>query len=349
MQIASFGSAPGVEALIYEAPPKGLYLKSLLDRVADWIAEDIGRKQLRPRLVHGHKLTMEGIVAARVAARLGIPYALSLQGNTDRRILAARPDLASLYRRIFHGASVVFPFSPWILAIAQARLGHRSGPVVVLPCATTADRIMAPRIVDPTVVSVFHLAHHRLKNAQALIAASTRIQRDVPNYRFEIIGNGSEAARRALDQAIHRAGAASVYLPGPVPHDKIQPRMNASAGMALVSHRESFGMVFIEAVLAGCPIVYPAGIAVDGFFDGCPFAIAAPSRDAEAIEDGIRRLLREQEQLKRSLARWQEGPGPKIFQRESIAAAYTHGLSLAVEEGAEGPLAGKRSAEGRGG
>jgi glycosyltransferase involved in cell wall biosynthesis len=255
---------------------------------------------------------------------------LSLQGNTDRKILSARRDLGSEYRRIFQEAAVVFPFSPWIRDYVEARLGKRAGPTITLPCATPQDRLIPPRLVGPKLVSAFHLAHHRLKNAAALIRASKQLQEEIDGFELQILGGGSDKDVRVLEAQIARAGASSVKLSGPVPHDAIQRRMNEAAGLALLSHSESFGMVFVEALLAGCPIAYPKGMAVHGFFENCPFAIAAsPGSQAEATE-AMRHLVRDEEQLKSALAEWQRGLGPKAFQREAIARTYSEGLTLAA-------------------
>jgi hypothetical protein len=70
-------------SLQYHAPPLGIYLRRGLIRVAEWVANDLDRRGIKPALVHGHKLTMEGFAAELIAARLKVPYALSIQGNTD--------------------------------------------------------------------------------------------------------------------------------------------------------------------------------------------------------------------------------------------------------------------------
>jgi len=325
------GCDAALVTLTYEAPGRGVYHRSALESVADWIADDLARTGERPELIVGHKLTMEGIVASRVAARFGIPFALSIQGNTDRRILAARPDLAGQFRRIFHDAAVVFPFTPWALAAVEQRLGKRTGSTLLLPCPTDQDAILTPRIIGPKLISAFHLRHRKLKNADLLIAAAAKLQAQGEAFELAILGGGEAADVAALQQAIDRAGAAAVTLAGPVAHADMQARMNASAGYVMVSRRESFGLVFIEALLAGCPIVYPKDAAVDGYFDGCDFAIGVPQGDVEACADAMQRLVRDEARLKASLADWLRTEAPRRFQRAAIAAQFTHGLRLAAQ------------------
>jgi glycosyltransferase involved in cell wall biosynthesis len=337
MRVASalFGSADSVDlvdavtmdecstlSLQYHAPPLGIFLRTGLMRVAEWIANDLERRGIRPDIVHGHKLTMEGLAAEFIAAKLGVPYALSIQGNTDRKILSVRPELKSVYRRVFHGAAVVFPFAPWALNYVEAQLGSRAGPTVVLPVATQSDAILSPRLVGPKLVSAFHLKHYRLKNADALISASAKLEKELADFEMSILGGGTSLERQALQTKINRSGASSVHLEGAVKPHRIQERFNEAGGFALVSHHESFGMVFVEALLAGCPIVYPQGCAVEGYFDGYPFAVSASSADQSGITEGMRMLARDEKRLKSALGEWQQKGGADRFQREAIADAY---------------------------
>jgi glycosyltransferase involved in cell wall biosynthesis len=332
-------------SLQYHAPPLGIYLRRGLIRVAEWIANDLNRRGIKPALIHGHKLTMEGLAAEFIAARLKVPYALSIQGNTDRKILSVRPDLVSEYRRIFDGAAVVFPFSPWALSYVEARLGPRDGPSVVLPVATQSDAVLPPRQVGPKLVSAFHLKHYRLKNAQALISASAKLEKEIGSFELSIVGGGDPQARQALQARIDRSGAKSVRLEGAVPPDRIQARFNDAAGFALASHRESFGMVFVEALLAGCPILYPKDKAVEGFFDDCPFAISVSSADEGEITEGMRLLIKDEQPLKRDLGKWHLNGGAARFQRRAISDTYVaavEGVTKGFEQMSEGAESGPR-------
>lgn len=312
----------GVTTLRYVAPGKGVFLKTCLDKVADFIASDLDSKGIRPALLHGHKLTIEGIVVERLAARLRVPFVLSIQGNTDTKILAVRRDLIPLYRRIFHAAAAVFPFSPWALNAVEERLGRRTGRTVALPVPTSSDAIIAPQPAVPRLLSAFQLAHHRSKNAASLFEASRIIERQVPGYSLDILGEGSERVRQELEAQISRRGLSSVRLAGAVAHDRIQQAMNKAAGFVLVSHRETFGMVFVEALLAGCPVIYPKDRAIDGFFEGCDFAIPVSPGDQAAITSAMLHLIHNQDRLKKSLADWQASGAAARFQRHMIAAAY---------------------------
>lgn len=329
MPIEVADAADKLRTVAYSAPPRGLYLRSLLERVADWVANDAERRGLKPRLIHGHKLTIDGIVAARVSQLLAVPYVLTAQGNTDAKVIALRPDLRALYRAIYERAELLFCFAPWTQDLLERRFGRRRKPTVILPVPTPADRIIAPRVVGPQLVSAFNLRFSTLKNANSLFRASSRLEREFPQLRVTLVG-GPDVLESAVLRRARSLGAQSVRLAGPVPHAQVQDRFNAACGFVLPSWRESFGMVFVEAVLAGCPILYPSGRAVDGLFEDCPWGIRVDPSDLESVTEGMRKLVRDEQHLKDALAAWQQGPGPRQFQRSSIAAAYADAVRLAL-------------------
>ena len=116
----------GLCSVLYAAPPRGIHHRRQLRALGEALAERIGTGT-RPDMIIGHKLTVEGIAVARAAQVLGVPYALSIQGNTDAKILSARPDLRAEFARIFHDAAVVFPFAPWLWPGSRRSSGSAAG------------------------------------------------------------------------------------------------------------------------------------------------------------------------------------------------------------------------------
>ncbi len=320
-----------VTAVSYDGLPGGLYMAGTLSRLADRIAEHAVRKGIKPDLVHGHKLTLEGLVAEKLSSRLGCPYALSIQVNTDRKILKYRPDLLSSFQRIYHQAELVFPFSVMGQRICDRALGQREKNTFLLPCTSPEDRIIAPRMADPVLASVFHLKDYANKNVAALIKASGALQTRFPDYRFHLYGAGPQRDEAAIDELIAKYGATSFTRKGAIPHQDVQAMLNGMCGFAMISRRETFGMVFLEALLAGCPVVYPTDWAIDGFFDDASFAIGAPARDQQAITDAMQKLIVDQAALKEELARWQETGRLAQFQRKAVLRTYSNALTEALE------------------
>lgn len=319
-------------AIAYGAPPKGLFLKRYLDRLADWLAEDLARRGIRPNLVHAHKLSVEGLVGASIARTLGIPLVISIQGNSDLKIISARRDLSRFWKPVWQGAAVAFPFAPWAAERMVDLLGTREGPIFFLPCPTPADCLFPPRIAGPVFRSAFNLAHYRSKNADGLIKSLALAARRVPEIRLEIIGGGDPVAFAELSAFAARRAPGRVRFLGAVRNTDIQALFNSSCALALPSHRESFGMVFSEALLAGCPCLISRGWGIDGYCADEEIVLAVDSRDVREIAEGLVRLARGEVAFKARLARLAASGAINRFRRAQIAEVYRSGLEKAFSE-----------------
>jgi glycosyltransferase involved in cell wall biosynthesis len=336
VSLLPFGA--GHHAVAYGAPPKGVALATRLARVADTILDAVAGWDAPPDIVHAHKLSVDGLVGAQVARALGLPLIVSSQGNSDLKIVGARRDLRPRWRAIWQGAAVALPFAPWTRAGLDMLLGRREGQTDLLPCPIFEAPTRAPVASEhPLVRTAFHLGFHENKNAAGLMRAVARLAPRHPDLRLEIIGGGDAEAFATLSEQAAALGPDRIRLLGPRPHAEIPALFNAASVMALPSHRESFGMVFVEALFAGCPVLGPAGFAIDGYLPDGLVGLFVPSRDETAIAEALDRLLREEAEFKRRLAALQADGGLDMFRREAIARTYAAALATAARAG---PLPG---------
>lgn len=314
-------------ALQYGAPGRGIFHATMLHQLGDWLAGEITDGQ-RPDLLVGHKLAIEGIAIQRAAQLVGIPYAISIQGDTDTKILSARPDLSRILAEVFHSAAVVFPFSPWALKAVERKLGARRGPTVMLPCPTDLDMPMAPTAGGDGLVTVFHLKNYKRKNLLAMVAAMKLLQDTALAPKLNVVGGGSTAELARCQSLV--GDVQGIAFAGAQDRASVRQMMARAQGFVMPSLRESFGLVFIEALFAGLPIVYPAGTAVDGFLDGLPFALRVDAGDPAAIANAMRTLIEDEQHLKSALAQWLASDDCRRFTRPNIASQFTQGLHSAM-------------------
>ncbi|GAB5467604.1 MAG: hypothetical protein Kilf2KO_06340 [Rhodospirillales bacterium] len=344
LRIASlaFADATGEDhrAVAYGAPPKGLLMKRYLDRLADYLTEDLQARGLVPDLIHAHKLSVEGLVADRLARGFGCPLAISLQGDSDLKIVSHKRALRADYRRIWQEAALVFPFAPWTAARMTALLGTRHGPSPLLPCPGPAASGLAPRTTPqatpPIVRCAFHLGVADRKNAKGLILGLAKAARQIPEIRLEILGGGDAGAFAELRRFAEAEAPGRVAFLGAVPHEAVQGLFNSACAFALVSHRESYGMVFAEALLAGCPCLIPRGWGIDGYFEEGSVVLSADAKDPESIAAGLVRLVQEEAAFKARLAALAEGGGLDKLCGAAILETYEGALASLATGDREG-------------
>lgn len=319
---------PTGEAIRYVAPPLGIMHAKLLDLLGDWIAERVDNAA-RPDLIIGHKLTIEGIAVARAAKRLGIPYALMLQGNTDRKILRARPDLHRQLRTVYREAACVFALAPWIASYVDEKLGPRESAPVILPAPVGEGFAATPPKTDQTdFLSAFNLRDYRVKNLAGLVRAINALGDDGEAPALRIAGGGDARSWRIVQSIIKPAPG--IELLGHRTPDQLSKLMNESIALVLPSRRESFGLVFIEALRSGCPVIYPSGAAIDGYLNDASFAISVDARNPSAIAAAMRHAFANQASIKADLLAWQKRGGLERFSDERVASDLAAGIERAL-------------------
>lgn len=316
-----------VTSLQYDGMPYGLFHLTMLNRLGDALYDRVAQGP-RPDLIIGHKLTVEGILAADLAGRLGVPYAVTIQGNTDTRIVEARPDLAYAFEKILGGATTIFSFAPWAIARIEARLRIRVENVVHLPCPVALDTPMAPVARGGSLMTAFHFRAMHTKNFPRLAKAVAMARRVERSIRLEVFGGGTVQETARIARIAERTDG--IELAGHCANAELPTHFNRAAGFVLPSMRESFGMVFVEALFCGCPIVYPAGRAVDGWFDRLPFAISVDPASSDAIADALLHLHRDEAALKTALAGWLQTPAAARFRLRGIAQTFLDALQTAA-------------------
>lgn len=317
--------APDRIAIAYGAPPYGLALRRFLAPVTAAIAQDIAARGIAPSLIHAHKFSIEGLIAADVARQTGRPFICNLWGDTDIKIFQRKPELRRRYRHNAAAARLMLPAAPWTARYFAEALGVSPDKLPVLPVITASDTIIAPaQSSAPRLVSVFHLDSWKRKGLDILARAVAQAARDIPDLRLDIFGAGQEASLRAAANVVREARALDcVRFMGAAPHNQIQQIMNAYTAFVMAPRRETYGMVHVEAVLAGLPILWSQDRGVDGLFPAGEVGYRADPHSADDIAHGIRLLVARERTIKDRIAYLQERDAFAHLRTPGIAAQYS--------------------------
>ncbi|MET0698655.1 MAG: glycosyltransferase [Mycobacterium sp.] len=326
--IAASEFEPDRSCVVYHAPPKGLLLRTRLNDLADWIADDLIARDIRPDVVHAHKFTIEGLIGLRLKAKFDCPLVCNIQGNSDILIAERRPDLRRHYRVLARESAAVLSFAPWC-GPAMERILDAPVHYDMLPVGTTCDALLTPVLCDqPRLVSLFHLDAWRLKGADTLATAVTRVARDRPDVVLDIYGGGSPRQTQALRASVtRRAGPARVRLMGPLSRDRVQQTLNGYSAFVMPSHRETYGLAFVEALFSGTPVVFPRGRAIDGILPESDIGAGCDPSSVRDLTRAINHVLDHQATLKTRLAAAQEAGALDPLRLDTITARYRRVLA----------------------
>lgn len=282
--------------------------------------------EFRPEILHVQCFSANGVYATWLAHRLGVPLVVSLQGETlmddndiYERSLALRLGLRQGLRR----AAAVTGCSRFVLADAERRFGLPAGNGQVIPNGVELEERAQPQPLD-LPFNRFVLGLGRIvekKGFDLLLEAFARLADGHPDLGLVIGGDGP--ARSSLVEAIGAKGLdARVALPGPLSRGQVAWVMQAADVFVLPSRVEPFGIVVLEALRAGCPVVVSSrGGAVEIVRDGEDGFVVDPT-DTAALARAIDRALSDAE-----LATSLRAAGPvraAEYAWPSLAGRYRH-------------------------
>lgn len=143
----------------------------------------------------------------------------------------------------------------------------------------------------PVILSVGR--QYTRKNTRALIEAMPGVRAAVPGALLRIVGGGPMAA--GLEEMAAGLGlGGSVEFLGELPDEADVRRAYFEADVfCLPSLQEGFGIVFLEAMAAGLPIVAMKATAVPEVVPDGEAGLLVPPRDGEALSAALIRLLRD--------------------------------------------------------
>jgi len=139
------------------------------------------------------------------------------------------------------------------------------------------------------------------KNWELLMEAVAMVMRKIPRIRLVLLGDGSE--RKKLQKKAKNLGiTGQVEMPGGIDLGKVGNYLVAADIFCFASVAEAQGLVTLEAMAAGLPVVAVDGSGTrDVLEDGVQGFMTL--NDVEALAQGIEKLVTDQEvRLKMSLA-----------------------------------------------
>jgi glycosyltransferase involved in cell wall biosynthesis len=144
---------------------------------------------------------------------------------------------------------------------------------------------------DRVVLYVGHMLER--KGVDDLLAASARVIKKIPDAKFILAGNGCYKAgiERRKEFLRSRGIAGSVFFTGNVPGGDL-PLYYASCDVfCLPSWEEGFGIVFIEAMASGKPIVSTRVSAIPSVVEEGKIGMLVPPRNPEELSSALCEML----------------------------------------------------------
>ena len=282
-------------------------------------------RDFRPDVLHVQGFSGNGVYAAWLSRRLRVPLVVTLQGETvadAHDIYSQSLTLRVALRRAIRKARAVTGCSRYILSDAERRFGLAPGRGHVIPNGIEPTTGGSPQPLE-LPFERFVLAAGRMvgtKGFDLLLQAFARIAPRHGDVGLVIAGDGP--ARLDLERSADTAGLRHrVALPGALSRNEIEWAMANADVFALPSRIEAFGIVVLEALRAGTPVVVSSrGGPHEIVGDDEEYGLVVDPTDVGALAEAIERVLVDSELAYRLSAAGMRRAAD--FDWESIAMQY---------------------------
>lgn len=279
-----------------------------------------GRAKVAPYVA-----SIKGVIADELQNERGVVRAMLGIQAAFERLAVRRADVVvatSLYSR--DRIVQAYGISP-----AKVRIVPESIDLLTWAAGEVAPVEMAP--APPAILTVAHM--YPRKNLGALLEAYAHLQDAGIPFQGWIVGEGP--CRTAWERLRDTLGLAErVKFFGTIPRRELEDRYRRAAIFCLPSRQEGFGIVFLEAMACGTPIVAGRRAAVpETVIDGETGLLVDPD-DPAALAEALAKLLQDSE-----LRRVMGEAGCRRVERYAaprVAAAFVSTVRAALKDRSEG-------------
>ena len=250
-------------------------------------------------LIHAHMALPDGYAGMLISMKYRKPLVVTIQG-TDLDITAARNNRCSLaLHRVFQYAKRVISPSPRLTEAMVAKF--RIEPVNIGYGINTSDVVTLKNnsfqhFEDRCIL----LSVSRLiptKGIDLNLHALSRLVKKHKNIIYIVVGDGPE--RATLERLTRKLNLERyVNFVGHLPYRRVMDYMAACDVFVLPSWQETFGLVYIEAMAHGKPVVAVEGQGVDGIVIHGETGLLAKPQQVDSLVEALDFLLSHPEEAR---------------------------------------------------
>ncbi|WP_173107701.1 glycosyltransferase family 4 protein [Bacillus sp. KH172YL63] len=267
-------------------------------------------KSLDPKeidFIHAHTVFSDGGTAYKLHKKYGTDYIVSVR-NTDinffyKYAIHLRP---FMYKILKNAKAVVFISHAYkqktLDLLPEKVLSEIREKCHVIPNGADDywhDQALSEgRIKESSNVRLLFIGLiDENKNLGTVIKACEKLIKDGVNASLEVVGNGPlEIQNKDLCKELGIQD--HVVFHGYVKDQaKIQSIMNQSDIFVMPSYRETFGLVYIEAMSRGLPVIYSYEQGIDGFFKEGEVGYSVDPDQSETITEAIKKITQNYDEM----------------------------------------------------
>jgi glycosyltransferase involved in cell wall biosynthesis len=217
------------------------------------------------------------------------PILATLQGSDIFQVTRS-PLGSALTRQVLSRCDRITVLSRALLN-ATAALGLPAGQITIVPNGVDTNHFLPPDTQEREKLILYVGSFIERKGVRHLLDAIPQVLNEFPGFRLVLIGEGPQEP--VLRQQAEDLGVSELTtFVGFRPQDEIKTWMQKAQVLVLPSLEEGMGVVLLEALACGTPLVASR---IDGIQDVVTpdVGVLVPPADPQALAKGLRHVLAE--------------------------------------------------------
>jgi glycosyltransferase involved in cell wall biosynthesis len=218
----------------------------------------------KPHLIHAHTLFSDGSLADYYFRNFGIPFIVAVRSTDLDVFLKIKPWVKRYGRKILDNAGYIIFISPALKNRFREIYGSDyDSKSLIIPNGINqnylADREPGTGELHDPVELLYVGSFLKRKNVPALIELV-----EVLPAKLTIVGAGGKDEKKVRQMA--QDSVKTTYLGAIREQSRLMEIYRNSDIFVMASQRETFGLVYIEAMSQGLPVIYSKRTGIDGLF-----------------------------------------------------------------------------------
>lgn len=250
-------------------------------------------------IMHAHHLFTAGGVAYELKQRYKIPYIVAVRNTDINCFFRYALHLRHIGLAILQGASSVVFISPAGYKAMSEYIGKEQWKLIMKKSIIIPNGVDDYWLDNPNEgqkqfmngkIKILYVGQiNRNKNVGMVIAASNELKRRGYSNEVCIVGAGPDMKRISK---IAKKSNAIVNIAGKIESkEELKKYYRSSNIFIMPSINETFGLVYLEAMSQGLPVIYSFGQGIDGYFKNGEIGYACDPHDCKQIANATIEIL----------------------------------------------------------
>lgn len=258
--------------------------------------------EFRFDLIHAHTALPDGFAALQLKDIYNKPVVVTIHGNDLHGTINKNAACLSAVSQVFQRADKVITVSSKLLKIATQAFGPSRNVSVIgngFPMEKLSFAIPNCKIQEKDFRSILSVSNLiTTKGIDINLKAFSQLVSKYPDLKYIIVGYGPKMAHELKKLADKLGVADRTVFTGWQHHNQVFEHMACADIFSLPSWTEAFGVVYVEAMACGKPVIGCEGEGIEDFVEHGKTGMLVKPRDVDSLLSALDFLLSHPEEAR---------------------------------------------------